>query len=225
FNPAQIDGYTANDPAQFSWFVKKAIPSLTGKKLPKSIKKNLSESIKKMPVDSKLFIVGIMLSRNTSDIRMSVQFKDPSKIPSYLKEIGWTDADDTFETLIEDIVSLDISRVVLDFDVGEKIGRKIAIECSFAPTYFHEEERWDELLDYLVERGIVSPEKKDELLSFQGIDSSVMFIDQRQGKSNSNTIVRYITHIKIVYNPDEKKLKAKAYMAIRHFGTFSKMDS
>ena len=63
---------------------------------------------------------------------------------------------------------------------------------------------WEELLDFLVEKGIVTPKKRDDLLNFPGVD---------QGYSN---IVRYITHVKIVYESG-KPLKAKAYLGIRRF--------
>ena len=42
--------------------------------------------------------------------------------------------------------------MVLDFDVGKRIGQKIAVECSFFPNNYHQEKHWRDLLDFLVER-------------------------------------------------------------------------
>jgi len=205
FNPANINGITANDPAQYEWFTKKAIPILAGRRLSKTIELNLQACIQKMPRKASLFIVGVMLSRKTSDIRMSVLFRDSRKIIPYLDEIGWSDDEtETFTSLIKKLDAKKVNRMVLDFDVGKHIGKKIAVECSFYPNHNHEEEYWKELLDFLVEEGIVNPEKRDELLHFPGTEQV------------HSSIVRYITHVKIVYEPG-KPIKAKAYLAIRHF--------
>ncbi len=205
FNPANINGITAHDPAQYEWFTKKAIPILIGRRLSKTIELNLRACIQKMPRKASLFIVGVMLSRKTSDIRMSVLFRDSRQIMSYLDEIGWSDDEtETFASLIKELDAKKVNRMVLDFDVGKQIGKKIAVECSFYPNHHHKEEYWKELLDFLVEKGFVTPEKRDELLRFPGKEQE------------HSSIVRYITHVKIVYEPG-KPIKAKAYLAIRHF--------
>lgn len=204
FNPANINGNTVNDPLQYEWFYEKAVPALTGRRMSKTAKRNLQHCIQKMPRKSSLFIVGIMLSRLSSDTRMSVLFRDSNQIMPYLNEIGWTGDTETFAELIKELDTKKINRMVLDFDVGKKIGKRIAVECSFYPNRYHQERHWEELLDFLVEKGIVTPKKRDDLLNFPGVD---------EGYSN---IVRYITHVKIVYEPG-KPLKAKAYLGIRRF--------
>jgi len=205
FNPANINGITAHDPAQYEWFTEKAIPILTGRRLSKTIELNLQACIQKMPRKASLFIVGVMLSRKTSDIRMSVLFRDSRQIMPYLNEIGWSDDEtESFASLIKELDAKKVNRMVLDFDVGKQIGKKIAVECSFYPNRHHEEKYWKDLLDFLVEKGFVNPKKRDGLLRFPG---------KEQEYSN---IVRYITHVKIVYEPG-KPIKAKAYLAIKHF--------
>jgi hypothetical protein len=222
FNPAQIEGNPAGDPSEYTWFTRMAIPSLLGNRVPKQIEQNLYSCLQKMPKNASLFIVGIMLSRNTSNIRMSVQFHDPEKIIPYLHEIGWSEKTGTFASLINDLIDLNVNRIVLDFDVGKSIGKPIAAECSFSPNNFHQEPHWKNLLDYLVKRSIVSPKKRDDLLCFPGNEKTVMLPDMKrklyeQDLTTSNTIVRYITHVKIQYTPDDQRLKAKAYLAIRKF--------
>jgi hypothetical protein len=223
FNPAKIKGSSMADPSDFSWFTKQAIPSLMGQHLLKEVEQNLNTSIQKMPKDASLFIVGVMLSRKISDIRMSVQFRDPKKIIPYLHKIGWSENTNTFSTLINDLISLNVNRIVLDFDIGKHVGRTVAVECSFFPNHYHQEHHWKKILDYLVEREIAAPSKRDDLLVYPGTEKTMMFSENRtgpfdEGASQSKVISRYITHIKIVYNPDEQKLKAKAYLAIRTFG-------
>jgi hypothetical protein len=223
FNPAKIKGSSMGDPSDFSWFTKQAIPSLMGQHLLKEVEQNLNTSLQKMPKDASLFIVGVMLSRKISDIRMSVQFRDPKKIIPYLHEIGWSEKIDTFSPLINDLISLNVNRIVLDFDIGKHVGRTVAVECSFFPNHYHQEHHWKKILDYLVEREIAAPSKRDDLLVYPGTEKTIMFSENGtgpfdEGASQSKVISRYITHIKIVYNPDEQKLKAKAYLAIRTVG-------
>jgi hypothetical protein len=223
FNPAKIKGSSIGDPSDFSWFTKLAIPSLMGQRLLKEVEKNLNTSIQKMPKDASLFIVGVMLSRKISDVRMSVQFRDPKQIIPYLHEIGWSEKTDAFSTLINDLISLNVNRIVLDFDIGKHVGRTVAVECSFFPNHYHQEHHWKKILDYLVEKEIAAPSKRDDLLVYPGTEKTVMFSEKGtgpydEGVSQPKVISRYITHIKIVYNPDEQKLKAKAYLAIRTVG-------
>jgi hypothetical protein len=223
FNPAKIKGSSMADPSDFSWFTKQAIPSLMGQRLLKEVEQNLNTSIQKMPKDASLFIVGVMLSRKISDVRMSVQFRDPKQIIPYLHELGWSENIDTFSPLINDLISLNVNRIVLDFDIGKHVGRTVAVECSFFPNHYHQEHHWKKILDYLVEREIAAPSKRDDLLVYPGTEKTIMFSENGigsfdEGASQSKVISRYITHIKIVYNPDEQKLKAKAYLAIRTVG-------
>ena len=203
FNPTNINGKTAVDPSQYEWFTKEALPLLSGHPLPKGIERRVYQCIQKMPTDASLFIVGVMLSRAISDVRMSVQFHNPNQIIPYLQAIGWSDDTGVFASIIEELETKKVNRLVLDYDVGKNIGHKIAIECSFYPNHYQRETHWKDFLDYLVEKNLVTPEKRDALLEFPGDEQN-------------NTLVRYITHVKIVYEPN-RPLKVKAYLAIRHF--------
>lgn len=203
FNPAQINGSTASDSFQHSWFTKIALPSLMGHPLPKMVERNVQKCIQKLQDGTSLFIVGVMLSRETSDVRMSVRFRDSYQIVPYLKSIGWLYDIEPFLSLITDLAKMGANRLILDYDVGRQIGCKIAVECSFSPNKYHEETHWKEFLHYLVEKKLITSEKCDALLQFPGQEQNGFF-------------VRYITHVKIVYEPGHP-LKVKAYLAIRHF--------
>jgi len=202
-NPANVNGYTANHPSKYEWFTKSAIPILLGRSLTKIIRFNVNKCIQKMPVGASLFIVGVMLSRKTSDIRMSVQFHDPNQILQYLKEIGWSEDDGTFKSLMDDLNSTNVNRFVLDYDVGENIGHEIAIECSFFPNRYYKEKNWEKFILYLTEKGLITSDKRNALLTFPGAEYN-------------GSLARYITHVKIIYRRGQP-LKAKAYLAIRHF--------
>jgi hypothetical protein len=134
---------------------------------------------------------------------MSVQFHNPNQILPYLKEIGWSDDDGTFKSLIDEINSTNVNRFVLYYDVGENIGHEIAIECSFFPSRYYKEKKWGEFIFHLNEKGLITSDKRDALLSFPGAEYN-------------GSLARYITHVKIIYEKGQP-LKAKAYLAIRHF--------
>jgi hypothetical protein len=100
------------------------------------------------------------------------------------------------------------------------------LECSFSPNRFHLEARWRALFDYLVEKGACLPEKRDLLLLYPGVENAIGFTggameplasaSQHFDDLISSVMVRFISHIKIVYHPS-RSLEAKAYPAVRLF--------
>ena len=203
FNPANVNEYNAGHPAKYEWLTQSALPILLGRPLTNIMICNVNKCIQKMPVGASLFIVGVMLSRTPSRIRMSIQFQNPNQIVPYLKEIDWCDDDGTFKSLIDDLTSTNVNRFVLDYDVGENIGHEIAIECSFSPNRYYKEKNWGEFISLLNEKGLITKDKSYALLKFPGAEYN-------------GSLARYITHVKIIYEQGQP-LKAKAYLAIRHF--------
>lgn len=212
--------------SEFKWLTETAIPLLKGKEVPLQVKQKINDCLLNMPENTSLFQIGTMLSRENQMVRLHVNKIKPGQIIPYLKQIGYNEIDDDLETLIEEIKDK-ADRFVLSFDVTENgIGPRIGIELSYSSDLFQEEKRWDNLLDYLVEKGICLKEKREALLNYTGaeenqdfsgavlkpVSTSADYLD----KINKSTIVRYINHVKIVYNPN-KKLEAKAYPAVRLF--------
>jgi hypothetical protein len=121
-----------------------------------------------------------------------------------------------------------VSRVVLHITITENgVDQKIGLECSFAPDKYHLETRWRSFFNYLVKKGLCLPEKKDALLEFIGVDqddtkrifdtTSYRPIVKFENNDCSGALVRYISHIKLVYEPNQV-LSAKAYPGVRLFG-------
>ena len=118
--------------------------------------------------------------------------------------------------------------MVLHITITEEgIDKKIGIECSFSPNRYHLETQWTTFLDYLIQKGACLPEKKEALLSFCGVEQENTSIDfdfasyqvsaKIQNDSFSSALVRFISHIKIIYTPDAP-IEAKAYSGVRLFG-------
>lgn len=227
FGPEKIPQDASSDPeAQFAWLVNDALPLLRGKRLPLKVKEQLLSCIEKIPKGASLFQVGTMLSRSTNDVRLYINKIHPERIIPYLTMLGWHDADDQLQNLIMDI-GAKAERFVLSFDVtADGIGPRIGLECSFEENRYHEEPRWEPLFDYLVEQGMCLPEKRDALLRYSGVEhpddfsggvmKPLVSVSQHLDDIFSGSLVRYISHVKVVYIPG-RPLEAKAYPAVRLF--------
>ena len=219
-------GVSNNNGSQYEWIARDALPLLQGRQLPENLENNLMECLEKMPKNASLFQVGTMLSRSTNAIRLCVNKLSPIQILPYLNSIGWTDETGEFTSLIGELEDK-ADRFVIDFDVTENgIGPKVGIELSFTGNRFQNETRWDQLFDYLVEKGMCIPKKRDALLGYQGMGNDEIFsggimkpvtsaVTHFDSQSPSTT-VRYINHVKIVYQQGQP-MEAKAYPAVRLF--------
>ena len=226
FGPEKLpEGIASNEVSQYHWLIDSALPLLRGQQLSKKIQHHVLNCIKKLPATASLFQVGTMLSRSSNDVRLYINGIHPKEIIPYLKALGWSDETGEFQSLIDNLQDK-ADRFVLSFDVNETgIGPRLGIEFSFASIRYHQETRWKKLFDYLVEKGMCLPEKRDALLGYSGVEytnisGSVMkpltSASRHLNDLLSSRLVRYISHIKIVYHPG-RALEAKAYPAVRLF--------
>lgn len=227
FGPEKLSKDASSDPqAQFAWLVNDALPLLRGQELSKKVKEQILNCIEKIPKGASLFQVGTMLSRSTNDVRLYINKIHPEKIIPYLDTLGWKDTDNQLQTLVRDI-QMKAERFVLSFDVtADGIGPRIGLECSFEENLYHEETRWEPLFDYLVEQGMCLPEKRDALLRYPGVEhpddfsggvmKPLVSVSQHLDDIFSGSLVRYISHVKVVYIPG-RPIEAKAYPAVRLF--------
>jgi hypothetical protein len=226
FGPEKLpEGIASNDTSQYHWLLHTALPLLRGQQLSKKMQCHALNCIKKIPATASLFQVGTMLARFSNDVRLYINRIHPKDIIPYLTALGWSDETREFQSLIDDLQNK-ADRFVLSFDVTETgIGPRLGIECSFASNRFHQETRWKKLFDYLVEKGACLPEKRDALLGYPGVEhtdvsGSVMkplvSASHHLDDLLSGTLVRYISHMKVVYYPG-RALEAKAYPAVRLF--------
>jgi hypothetical protein len=105
---------------------------------------------------------------------------------------------------------------------------EIGLECSFSQDKYHLETGWPDFLDYLVEKDLCIPEKREALLDFTGAEQedsesdfdfqTYMVAPRLPDSDYSSALVRYISHVKLLYSPYHK-LEAKAYPGVRLFGT------
>ena len=214
-----------NIKSKYEWFTKSALPLLRGQKLSKSVEKTIYDCLEKMPENTSLFQIGTMLSRASNAVRLHINKIKPEQIIPYLENIGWKDESGEFTKLIDDLKNK-VDRFVISYDVTDNgIAPRIGIELSFTSNLFHKED-WNQLFDYLIEKGICPPKKRDGLMEYVGTNNDEYFSGgiMKPVTSSANIletidsakIVRYINHVKIVYQAG-KSIEVKAYPAVRLF--------
>ena len=219
----RIDTY--EDEQKFKWVILQALPLLTGESLPKKIEENLINALKKLPKETSLIHVGTMLSRKAYGVRIVINRIKPEQIIPYLKSIGYNSETSELNQTINEISKYS-SRLILHINIGEKIDSKVGIECSFAEDKYHLQNEWKNLFDYLEKKGLCIREKREALLDFPGVAQenddefnfeTYMVAPKIDHNNYSSALVRYLSHIKIVYKPNEG-FEAKAYPGVRLFG-------
>jgi hypothetical protein len=144
-----------------------------------------------------------------------------------LTALGWSDNNEQVSTLLKELEA-QVTRLVLHINITEDgVDQKIGIECSFSPDRYHLETRWSAFLDYLIKKGVCLPEKKESLINFSGVEQEDSSNDFKlnsyqvsvkiQDDNFSSALVRFISHIKLVYKPNSP-IQAKAYPGVRLFG-------
>jgi hypothetical protein len=207
----------------YSWITDILIPASTGKEMNYKNKQKMLQSIENLPEGSLLLHVAAMISRDSSIIRTTIKMK-PEQIIPYLTSLGWNDENDGLSKLVNSIQEY-TTRIILHISIDDEINPKIGLECSFSPDLYHQEKRWEKLFDYLIQQGACLPQKKDLVLSANGISQEEPCEDfqlftpvvQLDSTISPKALVRYLSHIKIQYTPNEPFI-AKAYPGVRLFG-------
>lgn len=162
--------------------------------------------------------VGLMLSRNENGFRLNFRGMCSETLSQYLRQIRWkgeTKELDNFLNLLKD----DLGCLTLALDVGNEISLRIGIECYLKPK-----KTWEEILNKLACLGLCKEEKRAAVLNWSGqhfeYDDTIHWPHSLRGISN--TIFRWVNHLKIVYIPGQP-LTMKAYLAFGHCNRFPRI--
>ncbi|WDD36980.1 hypothetical protein PQG02_34725 (plasmid) [Nostoc sp. UHCC 0926] len=197
---------------------------LYGNSVSPKIKQNIDICLNFLPVNSQVLYIGAMLSRQLEAVRVNVTGIPEEELFAYLTKIGWKHSVSEVKEIIQILSGLS-DTIVLNFDVGNVIFPKIGIECELNKKDPRIEPRWQLFLDYLVEKGLCTSEKRDAFLSWTGYSeekthpelwpSNLSKISSFFGGRRSSIFFRRLNHIKIVYQPDSS-LEAKGYLSFGH---------
>ena len=223
--PLRID--TPEDVEKCIWVTRVALPVLTGSKVPEQLENKFIDALKKLPKGASVFHVASMLARGAEGMRLIIKRIKPEDIVPYLKSIGWEDSQDNGLTVLLNDVKKFSNCIRLHINIGDHIDPKIGLECFISPDRYHEGEGWNEFFNYLVSKNMCLPHLSSALLAFPGVIQedqteefsldSYMPSVKIEGNNFSKALVRYISHVKLSYEPG-RPLEAKAYTGVRLFG-------
>jgi hypothetical protein len=189
--------------------ITKSVSCLKGEQIAPEHVKLIQRILATLPGQSKLYYIGVMLSRATEALRICVRDMLPDEALPFLKKLGWRENASLLKTLIKNYI-IDAERFVLNFDIARSIQKKIGLEI-ISPE-------WETILDKLIENGLSSSEEKMALLNWSKCES----VDPNE-KSHQKILegmiepigclIRRINHFKVVCDDSAVKAKAYLYMA------------
>lgn len=211
------------EPSKTFSIIKTALELLYGQPINDSLCSNLYRCFTACTSPTRISHVGVMLSRQIEALRINVSKIPIYEITTYLQEIGYPNATEEIEALVDEILD-SFDNVRLCFDVGKKIYPQIGLECFF-DKQSGLDPRWLPFLDNLVAKGLCTTEKRNGLIAWVGCTTpsnttkpwaSHLIADSLlQPSKNLSILDRRLSHIKLTYKP-ESTLQAKAYIGFVH---------
>jgi hypothetical protein len=207
-----------------TWVSRTAIRLLKGRSIPPGVERQLFRCLHALPDGAHVFQVGLMLARNSDQLRLCLRDISPVQIGDYLSQVGWSGSICNLQSLLQNLSNF-VERIDLDLDVDETgVAPKIGLECylSVQPKF---EPRWSSFLNYLVGLSLCLPQKQEALLAYPGFvrekthreqfPSDLLKLSQFLGSGHEIVFMRGLHHIKVVYQGD-RPLEAKAYCWVTH---------
>ncbi len=204
-----------------AWLVEESLPLLFGKSLPIANQEMLYHCFQELPKGAHVFQIGLMLARQGETVRLCIRNISPLQIGSYLSAISWKGNIEKLTQFLH-LLSPLVDRVDLDIDVDFSTQSKIGLECYFyqQPSL---EPKWITFFNFLEERSLCLPEKREAILSYPGYlresanqeqwPEGLKRLTQILGAKNEGIIFRGIHHIKINYENDAPQ-EAKSYLYV-----------
>jgi hypothetical protein len=210
--------------ADLHWITEQALPTLQAAAFSPKVGERILEAIRALPPEAFVFQIGAMLARPSRAVRLCIRGINGWQIPEYLEAIGWPGSTQELAVPFSEIAPL-ADRIDLDIDIDEDgVLPKIGLEW-YLYSHLRIDPRWDTFLQWLVERGLSTPEKSRALYDYPGAQhersKAVVWppylhgLAAAEGPKIISTVIRSVHHIKVVYHP-QTGLEAKAYLAVAH---------
>ncbi len=211
------------EPSKTFSIIKTALELLYGQPIDDSLCSNLYRCFTACTTPTRISHVAAMLSRKIEALRINVSKIPIYAITTYLQEIGYSNATEEIEALVDEILE-SFDNVRLCFDVGKKIYPTLGLECFFNKQSGLDP-RWLPFLDNLVAKGLCTSEKRNGLIAWVGNTtpsnttkpwaSHLIAESLLQPSENFSILDRRLSHIKLTYKP-QSSLQAKAYIGFTH---------
>ena len=183
----------------------------------------LKHLLSSLPEGAKLANVGVWLARPNQALRLTVKEILFEQLLTYLEQIGWEDPTHALAPYASTLTPF-VDTLALAIDIDRTVHPRIGLEC-FVTKQFHDQSRWQQFIDHLVQTGLCSSPKRNALLAWTGFTqrsdcpelwpANLNYGDILIGANALSVFWRRINHIKIVYQPGQPLL-AKAYLAFGH---------
>lgn len=188
--------------------------------LPAATLATLTDCFALLPTGARILFVGAMLSRRSDAVRVVASGMGMADLVGYLKRIGLRGAERHLAPL--DGIARLADDLWIAFDVDEGgIGPRIGLDCYCSGVARPGHRTWGRLLEFLVDRGICAPQKRDALLaagnmSNRAVDAQVWPQSLRRlarvlGPAGFDRMKLYLHHIKVIAEP-AGRVEAKAYL-------------
>ena len=155
---------------------------------------------------------GVWLGRSVDTFRICAPGLRLRDIRAVVQALRWSGPSDAYESHWRDLLPFG-DRGALHLDVGTDISARLGLEVNFgeASAALNPHDPDDtRFFDYLVEKDLCLPEKRDALFSWVG---GFRLPDDGSEKGTAPLFLRTISHVKLVYQPDQAP-QAKAYLAV-----------
>jgi hypothetical protein len=203
--------------------VRTALPLLIGSAVPEGTDQKLLECLIQLPSGSRLYSLGLMLARRARGIRFSAIGIPPSRVPDYLRGVGWTGAIQEIEAIIARFAGL-ADLAIINLDIDDTVQPGIGLEFFFRRRAEPDgDPRFTLFGDLLTESGLCLPDKRAGVLAWPGCAPHMVaprtwpesLVSTSFGSLAVSSIVnRALSHFKVSYHPD-RPLQAKAYLSCR----------
>jgi hypothetical protein len=157
---------------------------------------------------------GIWLARPADTFRICAPGISLLEIKPVLNALQWQGPTDAYETCWCDLLHF-TDKGSLHLDIGKGVSAKLGIEVPFDDDSAYMKKDNPEstrFLDYLVEKNLCLPEKRDAVLFWVG----GFRLSSKSAASSTKVdpiFLRRVSHVKMVYEPDQAP-KAKVYLSI-----------
>ena len=205
-------------PAESRALVERTTASLWGRPIPPALRGHLRTCFEAAPNGAWVSHVGMMLARAIDALRVNVKGLKTADVSDLLVRLGWSGPDGAVGEKLDWLLQY-ADHVTVCLDLGERVYPRVGLEAFFHDLP-HEDAGWGRLLDDLVQRGACTPEKRDALLAWVGIDGPPRVSAPWPGEliaqallkpDRFSTIARRLSHIKVAYQPEQPP-EAKAYL-------------
>jgi hypothetical protein len=127
---------TVQDPVELRHICAGPLSALLGRQTPDGLRDNLKRCIRALPLETGLFQIGVMLSRDETpeSTRLFTGEMGAGQVVPFLRAAGWQGAEPVLEEFLKWSVSHSDGLYIVDFDVfAEKISSNVGVNFGVSP--------------------------------------------------------------------------------------------